>query len=122
MAHGDITHVDIPVSDLAQASSFYGEVFGWQISTSPGFEDYPMWQAPNKISGGGLAPRSEGFTQPRSTVEVDSIEETLAKVEQIGGSVLMGKTPISDTSWWAIFADPDGNQIGLYEGITNVDG
>lgn len=122
MAHGDITHVDIPVSDLAQASSFYGEVFGWQISTSPGFEDYPMWQAPNKISGGGLAPRSEGFTQPRSTVEVDSIEETLAKVEQIGGSVLMGKTPISETSWWAIFADPDGNQIGLYEGITNVDG
>lgn len=122
MAHGDITHVDIPVSDLEKAGEFYGEVFGWQISAPPGFEDYPMWQAPNKISGGGLAPRSEGFTQPRSTVEVDSIEDTLAKVTQIGGTVLMEKSPITDTSWWAVFADPDGNEIGLYEGVTDIEG
>ena len=121
MAHGDITHIDIPVSDLEQAKAFYSQVFGWQISAPPGFEDYPMWQAPNKISGGGLAPRSEGFTQPRSYVEVDSIDETLAKVTQIGGRVLMEKSPITDTSWWAIFADPDGNEVGLYEGVTNVE-
>lgn len=121
MAHGDITHIDIPVSDLEQAKAFYSQAFGWQISAPPGFEDYPMWHAPNKISGGGLAPRSEGFTQPRSYVEVDSIDETLAKVTQIGGRVLMEKSPITDTSWWAIFADPDGNEVGLYEGVTNVE-
>ncbi|GMA35300.1 hypothetical protein GCM10025876_15040 [Demequina litorisediminis] len=56
MAHGDITHIDIPVSDLDRAKHFYGLLFGWQIAAPPGFEDYPMWQAPNKISGGGLAP------------------------------------------------------------------
>jgi predicted enzyme related to lactoylglutathione lyase len=78
-----------------------------------------MWQAPNKISGGGLAPRSEGFTQPRSYVEVDSIEETLAKVTANGGSVVMDKQPISQTSWWAIFRDLDGNEVGLYEGVTD---
>lgn len=121
MAHGDITHVDIPVSDLEKAGEFYSEVFGWQISAPPGFEDYPMWQAPNQISGGGLAPRSADFTQPRSTVEVDSIDETLATVERIGGSVVMPKSPITDTSWWAIFADPDGNHIGVYEGVTEVE-
>src|SRR5690625_2457064 len=75
MAHGDITHIDIPVGDLDRASRFYSELFGWQISEVPGFEGYPMWQAPNKVSGGGLAPRGEGFTQPRSYVEVDSIDE-----------------------------------------------
>lgn len=32
----------------------------------------------------------------------------------------MGKNPISDTSWWAIFVDPDGNHIGLYEGTTDA--
>lgn len=121
MSHGDITHVDIPVSDLEKAGEFYGEVFGWRISAPPGFEDYPMWQAPNKISGGGLAPRSPDFTQPRSTVEVDSIDETLATVERIGGSVVMPKSPITDTSWWAVFADPDGNHIGLYEGATEIE-
>ena len=79
MAHGDITHTDIPVSDLEAGKKFYGTLFGWNIAEYPGFEGYPMWQAPNKISGGGLAPRGDGFTQPRSYVEVDSIDDTLAK-------------------------------------------
>jgi len=34
--------------------------------------------------------------------------------------VVMAKQPISETSWWAIFTDPDGNNIGLYEGVTEV--
>ena len=32
MAHGDITHVDIPVSDNARATAFYSKLFGWQMS------------------------------------------------------------------------------------------
>jgi predicted enzyme related to lactoylglutathione lyase len=122
MPHGDITHIDIPVSDMERAKGFYSSLFGWQIAEPPGFEGYPMWQAPNKISGGGLAPRGEGFTQPRSYVEVDSIEDTLAKATEQGATVLMDKSPISDTSWWAILQDPDGNSIGLYEGETNTGG
>lgn len=122
MPHGDITHIDIPVADLERAKSFYSGLFGWQIAEVPGYEGYPMWQAPNKISGGGLAPRDEGFTQPRSYVEVDSIEETLTKAQEQGGTVVMGKSPISETSWWAIVQDPDGNHIGLYEGTTSTEG
>lgn len=118
MAHGDITHIDIPVSDMGRAQAFFSALFGWQIAEVEGFEGYPMWQAPNKVSGGGLAPRSEGFTQPRSYVEVDSIDDTLAKVTELGGTVQMEKSPITGTSWWAIFTDPDGNTIGLYEGTT----
>ena len=118
MAHGDITHLEIPVSDMARATGFYQDVFGWQITESPGYEGYPMWQAPNGVSGGGLAPRSEGFTQPRSYVEVDSIDETLERATAHGATVVMGRSPISETSWWAILKDPDGNEIGLYEGTT----
>lgn len=120
MPHGDITHIDIPVTDMARAQGFYSTLFGWEIAEPPGFEGYPMWRAPNQISGGGLAPRGEGFTQPRSYVETDSIEETLELVKANGGKVLMDKSPISDTSWWAIFEDPDGNHVGLYEGITDT--
>jgi predicted enzyme related to lactoylglutathione lyase len=120
MAHGDITHVDIPVTDTGRAQEFYGRLFGWKMSQYPGFEGYPMWQAPNEISGGGLAPRSEGFTQPRSYVEVDSIDETLAAAKEQGARVVMERQPISETSWWAILEDPDGNVIGLYEGVTDT--
>lgn len=122
MAHGDITHIDIPVTDLAKAAEFYSGLFGWQIAEMPGFEGYPMWQAPNQISGGGLAPRSDGFTQPRSYVEVDSIDETVAKAKDAGATVAMEKSEISPTSWWAVIVDPDGNSIGLYEGTTDTEG
>ncbi|SFJ59552.1 VOC family protein [Cellulomonas sp. KH9] len=118
MAHGDITHIDIPVSDTQAASRFYGTVFGWDIQEIPGFEGYPMWSAPNKVSGGGLAPRGEGFTAPRSYVEVDSIDAALAQATALGGEVLRSRTPIDETSWWASFRDPDGNEIGLFEGRT----
>jgi predicted enzyme related to lactoylglutathione lyase len=120
VAHGDITHIDIPVSDTDRATKFYSGLFGWQIAEVPGYEGYPMWQAPNAISGGGLAPRSEGFTQPRSYVEVDSIDETLARVRESGGTVVMERSAISPTSWWAVFTDPDGNHVGLYEGTTEA--
>ncbi|WP_396658780.1 VOC family protein [Microbacterium sp.] len=122
MAHGDITHIDIPVSDLTKGAAFYSRLFGWQIAEVPGYEGYPMWQAPNKISGGGLAPRSADFTQPRSYVEVDSIDDTVAEAVAAGGAVAMEKAPISETSWWAVITDPDGNAIGLYEGTTDTSG
>ncbi|WP_217180689.1 VOC family protein [Streptomyces sp. AC495_CC817] len=117
MAHGDITHIDIPVSDLTAATEFYSALFGWRIAELPGFEGYPMWQAPNGISGGGLAPRDSGFTQPRSYVEVDSIDDTVAAALAAGGSVAMEKQPITETSAWAVIIDLDGNHIGLFEGV-----
>ncbi|HET7172880.1 MAG TPA: VOC family protein [Nocardioidaceae bacterium] len=118
MAHGDITHIDIPADDLARAQQFYGSVFGWQISEVPGYEGYPMWRAPNGISGGGIARRQEGFTSPRSYVEVDSIEATIEKAKAAGGRVVVEKSPISETSWYAAVEDTEGNQMGLYEGTT----
>lgn len=121
MAHGDITHIDIPVNDMTRASEFYSELFGWQIAEIPGFEGYPMWRAPNQISGGGLAPRNDDFICPRSYVEVDSIDEVLAKAVAGGGQVLMEKSPIDATSAFAVFSDPDGNHIGLFEGQTQAD-
>ena len=117
MAHGDITHIDIPVGDMAAATDFYSGLFGWKIAEMPGFEGYPMWQAPNGISGGGLAPRDAAFTQPRSYVEVDSIDDTIAAAKAAGGSVAMERAPITETSAWAVIVDPDGNHIGLFEGV-----
>ncbi|GAA3650374.1 VOC family protein [Microbacterium marinilacus] len=117
MAHGDVTHLEIPVTDLERATAFYSELFGWEISAPPGYEDYPMWHAPNGASGGALTPREEGFTQPRSIVEVHSIDDNLAKAVAGGAAVVIARSPVTDTSWWALFRDPDGNEIGLFEGV-----
>ncbi len=49
---------------------------------------------------------------------MDSIDDALTRIEELGGSTVQGKTEISPTSWWAVFADSEGNQLGLYEGGT----
>lgn len=116
MAHGDITHIEIPVVDMAAAKDFYSQLFGWDIQAPPGFEDYPMWRAPNAVSGGGLVQRTDEFTQPRSFVEVDSIDATIGRAEELGSQVVQAKRPITETSAWALIQDPSGNVIGLYEG------
>lgn len=115
MAHGDITHIDIPVTNLEYAKSFYSTLFGWEIGGPTGFETYPLWQSPNGISGGGLALRDTQFVQPRSYVEVDSIDDVLNAAVFAGGAVVLAKQWLTDTSAWAVIIDPDGNQIGLFE-------
>ena len=99
IGRGSVTHVDIPVSDMTQAASFYNALFGWDPQDMPGFEGYPMWRGPDGISGGGLAPRDDGFTQPRPYIQVDSIEQALAQAEAAGGRVAQPRQPIDDTSW-----------------------
>lgn len=120
MPHGDITHIDIPADDIARARGFYSAVFGWQIDEVPGYEGYPMWRAPNQVSGGGITQRNDTISTMRSYVEVDSIDDVLASVREAGGTVVMERSPISDTSWYAVILDTEGNELGLYEGVTTV--
>lgn len=119
MAHGDITHIDIPFDDEERAVSFYHDVFGWEIVEPPGFEGYPMWRSANGVSGGGFTSRTDGLMTPRSYIEVDSIDDTLAEIGANGGRTLLAKSSITPSSWWAVFEDSEGNQMGLFEGTTD---
>jgi predicted enzyme related to lactoylglutathione lyase len=117
MAHGDVTHVEIPADDVDRAKSFYSSLFGWEIGDMPGFEGYSMWMAPNKISGGAIGKRGESVPdQVMDYVEVDSMDDALTKVAELGGTVDVGKTEIGgDMGWTAHIRDTEGNRIGLYQ-------
>lgn len=47
-------------------------------------------------------------------METDSIEDSLAKITEAGGSVLLGKTPIPSMGWFATCKDTEGNTFGLF--------
>lgn len=119
MAHGDIVrHVEIPADDMGRATGFYGTVFGWQIEEIPDFEGYPMWQESDQEGGGGFVQRDAKYPSILTYVEVDSIDEMVGKVTEAGGEVVLEKTPITDTSWYALIKDTEGNHLGLYEGTS----
>jgi predicted enzyme related to lactoylglutathione lyase len=115
-----IVHIEIPASDLKQTSQFYAEVFGWQVD--PSTENYPVFSAEGG-PGGGFVPLTEettagpvgfGVGKPLLHLATDDIEATLATVEAHGGKTLREKTEIPSIGWWAVFADPTGNPIGIF--------
>jgi hypothetical protein len=82
-----IVHFEIPADDVERAQAFYGQLFGWEFSTPPGFPDYWTFDAgdPEVDAGGGLMAR-ESFQQAGLVTYfgVESVDDAVAKVEELG--------------------------------------
>jgi predicted enzyme related to lactoylglutathione lyase len=116
MAHGHIAHMEIPSDDLERTSTFYGGVFAWQIGPVDGFPDYEMVSTGQEGLGGAIGLR--GKTAPdalRIYVNVDSIEAALAKVADLGGSVIVERTEVPGMGRYAAVKGPQVNEMGLWE-------
>ena len=116
MAHGDIVHIDLPSDDLDRAKAFYEGVFGWQIGSVEGFPDFEMFQTGQETVGGGIGLRGKTAPdKPRVYVEVDSIDDALARVSQHGGGIVVPKTDVPGMGWYAAVTDSEGSEIGLWQ-------
>ncbi|MBN1604486.1 MAG: VOC family protein [Chitinispirillaceae bacterium] len=117
---------EIPVTDIRRASSFYENVFGYTISykedTTVKMGTFSMFNAPG-ISGAliqvdGYIPHHSGTVVYFSVLD---IANTLEKVSENGGRVLIPKTFTND-GFIAHFEDSEGNQIGVYSSsLTRTD-
>jgi uncharacterized protein len=113
-----ISHIEIPAPDLDRACQFYETVFGWKIIRSEDFPDYPMFQDGSGKAGGGFVSTAQPSTKPGILpyINVDDIESSLAKIGGEGGATVTGKTEIAPgVGHIAVFTDPAGNQIGLFQ-------
>jgi len=118
-----VVHFDIHADDPERAMRFYGELFGWTFP--PYFPNY--WGVVTGEEGtpgisGGLAmrrgPRPE-TGQPVSsfvcTVDVPSVDDCVARVRELGGSVAEPKVAIPGMAWLAYCIDTEGNIFGVYQ-------
>ena len=121
---GRVVHFEIPFDDGDRARGFYKELFGWQVmempemsytivSTGPSGDQGPT--EPGYIGGGMLSRRQAATGGPVVVIDVDGIDETLQRISQMGGSTVVGRTPVGDMGFAAYFTDPEGNVIGLWE-------
>jgi predicted enzyme related to lactoylglutathione lyase len=115
-----IVHIEIPANNTAEAGKFYGEVFGWKIEADPTY-NYVMFAAEGGPGGGFVEPSAATADNPEYKpgsllvyIGTDDIDATLAQVEAHGGKTLMAKREIPHVGWFAVFADPTGNQVALY--------
>jgi uncharacterized protein len=121
---GRVVHFEIPFDDGERARSFYKEAFDWQVMEMPDMGYTIVMTGPSDDSGpteqgfinGGMLSRDQGATTgPVVVLDVDSIEATLEKIGSLGGSTVVGKTPVGSMGFAAYFTDPEGNVMGLWE-------
>jgi uncharacterized protein len=84
------------------------------VMTTPIDEKTRFPAEPGAING-GLTERSSDVPSPVITIQVDSIDDALKKIEAGGGSVVQPRTAIPDMGAFAYFKDTENNVLGLWE-------
>ena len=64
---------------------------------------------------GGLMDRTSDLSVPVITIGVESIDDSLKKVEAGGGTTITPRTPIPNMGAFGYFKDTEGNVMGLWE-------
>jgi predicted enzyme related to lactoylglutathione lyase len=122
-----IVHFEIQASNVGKLKTFYEGLFGWKIFKAPmgGMEYWLIHTVPTDEKGmplkpgvnGGLfqkAPEQEGM-KAVNYITIESIDESLKKVEKLGGKILVPKQQVPTVGWIAVALDPEGNQFGLLQ-------
>ena len=122
-----VVHFEIPVDDRGRAKEFYATAFEWDVQDSDmgggsvyttvgtvAVDEKMQPKEPGAING-GLMDRTSDTPVPVITIGVDSIDDSLKKVEAGGGSTITPRTPIPNMGAFAYFKDTEGNVMGLWE-------
>ena len=109
-----VVHWEIAAKDAQKQLDFYSTLFEWKINATVPLR-YAMVQTGEPgINGGIFAVGESGRPPITFYVQVDNLEECLAKVSQLGGKVMVQPTPVPGIGSMAMFQDPEGNAIGLF--------
>ena len=117
-AHGAVSWNELGSPDPEGSAKFYGDLFGWETSPMEGSETpYLVIRTAAGTTNGGIRPPAPPGTPPFWLVyfATDDIDATVAKVSELGGSVLVGSTDIGFAKI-AVAQDPQGAVFALYSG------
>lgn len=115
-----INWFEIPVTDFERAKAFYGKLFNAEIQVMPHPEmKYGILPGDmqNGITGGivegpGFVPSDKGALIYLNGG--DDLAETLSRVEDAGGQIVLPKTSIGPNGFMAHFIDSEGNKVALH--------
>jgi predicted enzyme related to lactoylglutathione lyase len=101
------------VNDVDKAKRFYGAVFGWHFTDSPGYTFIDTGEVPR----GGMMPKPPAAPSAalNTYFRVDDITKTLRDVVEAGGKVIVPTMEIPGVGSFAIFVDPDNIPIGVLQ-------
>jgi predicted enzyme related to lactoylglutathione lyase len=124
-----IIHFEIPANDPEKLSGFYKNLFGWKFEKMSMGEMGDYWmietragtaqdmEKAQKTAGtnGGMMKKMDPSQRPTNYVSVESVEDFTKKIQNLGGKIIVPKTPIPNMGAFAVALDPEGNPFGVFE-------
>ena len=112
--HGKICYIFMPSQDPERSGAFYRDVFGWTLRTN-GEGGLSFDDSTGQVSGTWVSDRPVADVGNLEVhIMVDDLEVSIAAVRAAGGRVDEGDI-YTDNERWAVFTDPDGNRLGIYQ-------
>jgi predicted enzyme related to lactoylglutathione lyase len=116
-AAGTPSWVDHAAKDLAGSNSFYSSLFGWEADDQ-GEEmgHYTLMRKSGKTVAGNMGVMMEG--QPSawtSYISVEDADATVERAKKAGAAVVLEPMDVVDIGRMAIFVDPTGAAIGVWQ-------
>jgi len=110
-------HVELMANDVAKAKSFYGKLFDWKLEDVPLGEDTYTMVKVGEGTGGGLMknPMPNAQSSWLAYVQVDDLKKSVEKAKSLGATIMKDKTDVMGMGSLAIFTDPTGAMLGLWE-------
>ena len=110
-----IIHFEITGKDGKALQSFWSSLFGWKFDTSyqGGYGMTDPGQTGIVVGVGGAPEGAPGFVT--GYVRVESVDATLAKAVELGGTVIMPRFSPDGSAYLGLVADAEGHVVGLSE-------
>ncbi len=111
---GSYVHIEIASTDPERTKKFFEEVFEWDFESHPEM-NYHTYVAPSGPGGGLMSPMANQTPGILNYLLSHSIEDDVKKIEAAGGRVLQPKMEIPGVGWFAVFQEPTGLTLALFE-------
>ena len=114
-----INWFEIPVNDMDRAVNFYNDIFGISLDVFEMTPGFPMAMLPAEDGTGGALIHGEGYVPSMEGSLVylnggDDLTAVISRVEAANGTIIMPKMSIGENGFVALFADTEGNKVGLH--------
>jgi predicted enzyme related to lactoylglutathione lyase len=118
----NLAYFEVPVEDLNRAKMFYRELLNWEFARAENpdirMEYWMITTGPDEegtINRGGMYQRPVPMTGIITYARVEDLDKALARVEKLGGRIIMPKMSIDMVGCMAHILDSEGNLIALWE-------
>ncbi len=110
-----IVHFEIPANDIERARRFYSTLFGWEFKEVPDTGYWLITTSGEKAVGGGMMKRQNPRQPITNYIDVPSIEGYAAKVEKLGGKILVPRSSVPGVGYFSVCLDTEDNVFAVWK-------